>query len=329
MRKYFNILLVVGLFLFSNCFEPDGAVPFVQSQEYLIDIHDYRESQGLFNLDKFELSYLKNRKKWHLQFSNEPDKWMVTTNPNLKIKVAKTMEKTLEEYTLDDIGILENWEMDGMHNGFVTSAIGKWGDFTFENPKSYQFIYIFSVEEGNFVHYYKLQFLETEDQQYVIKVGDFSPDGVHQLKISKRQNNALIQLNFNQPKEIIYTDLDTYHLRFSVAVDSFWNRDKISLHTFRPQVGLFPTLFINQMEVAIMKEVDFDSINYSRVKNLKYEPLSCIQSFPQSVSHRIFKYPPGLVYVLKNQNGFYKVRINSFQYFLDYYIRWNVSVKRL
>lgn len=324
-----NLFFVICLLVFSHCFEPDGSVPFLPSEKFTLDITNYESTMALINFDHLELSFKKRENNWHLEFSNEKGNWRVLTNPCFKIKIAKTSLISFNRLSLNDISSLENWQSDATFDGDILSAFGNWGDFSFENPKSYQMVYVISIEEQNFTKFYKVQFLDTENENYILYISDFTPNQMKRLVIEKRDNPNLICLNLDRPSDIIYIPLPSHHLRFSILRDSMRHVDYFSLKNFDNEMGVFPSIFLFQSQVATISDIDFDSIHFINIQSLKFQEKEVINIHPEKISNSIFRPSSEKYYIFSTPSGYYKIRFNTIRFPIKYYIRWEFEIKRI
>lgn len=334
MKKNRHLIPILYLLiLFQSCFEPDGIQPFGAPENFVVDLPDFSSNFAFLSLENYHLEHKRKTENWHLKFSNLENQWSVFSNPCIDIQVAKWSETNFERFQLSDTISVINWEMDAANTFFKNSAFGMWGDFKYPIPKSYQSVYLIKVFKNNYTYFFKMQFLNSKENKYVLNFSDFSSDDYRTIEIPKRGKEKYSYLNVFNPE--ITTLLETtspWNLQFTVMKDSIRLRSKaFSGVNFSEDIACFPTIFLKNTEYTSLSNINFDSVSFRHAQMTSFHKADFIPLFPkgQNSTGQIFQFDDQMVYILKSDLYFYKMQIEQIQYFHQRHLRFNLKIKRL
>lgn len=212
ITKTLKITLLALIFgaLFDSCGpekQPDINIPDPEFQS--ISINAYDLSDHYYSLSRKKIIKSCKINDWDLKFGAQKENFLVFLNTAKNMKVFKYTGKFS-----DDLSGYVNAQgtMDILNKNKVQSAIGEWGDFKFENPKSYGYTYIINLGYLNYVNefgYIKIEFLGFSDNYYFLKYAKLNESGGDTLKIEKKASRNFIHLKFkNNKAEIVDVEPD-------------------------------------------------------------------------------------------------------------------------
>jgi len=332
-KHYILIPIVLLIILFQSCFEPDGIQPYDPPENFVVDLPDFSTSYAFLSLENYHLEHRQKSVYWHLKFSNLENQWAVFSNPCIDIQVAKWSENNFERLQLSDTISIENWEYDATEGVSKKSAFGLWGDFKFSTPKSYQSVYIIKLSENNYTYFFKIKFLNTEANKYVLHFSDFSSDDYRTIEIPKRGKEKYSYLNlFNPENTTLLETSSPWNLQFTMMKDSLRSRSRaFSGVNFPGEIACFPTILLKNTAYSSLNNINFDSVSFGNAQIASFQKADFIPLFPieYSASDQTFTFDNQLVYLLNSGPYFYKMQVEKIQYFSQRYIRFQLKVKRL
>lgn len=334
MKKSHLVIPILFLvILFQSCFEPDGIQPFGSHENFVVDLPDFSTNFAFLSLENYHMEHKQKSENWHLKFSNLENRWSVFSNPCKDIQVAKWSETNFERFQLSDTLSISNWEMDAANTFFKKSAFGMWGDFKFPIPKSYQSVYIIKMFENNYTYFFKIQFLSTEENKYVLNFSDFSSNDYRTIEIPKRGKEKYSYLNmFNPENTTLLETSSPWNLQFTVMKDSLRHRSKaFGGINFSGDIACFPTILLKNTAYTSLSNINFDSISFGHAQIASFQKADFIPLFPKghNSGDLIFQFDEQLVYLLKSDPYYYKMQIEQIQYFNQSHLRFLLKIKRL
>lgn len=304
-----KVAVIISL-LFTACLAKDESM--LAPSVYMVDL-DYSLKQAYNYVDILDkrVSHTFNDSIWHLKFQNADKNWAIFLNPLVDISVHKTAFTNFDGVNADYV-VTNNpsWHKDIPLKESILPAIGTWGDYDFQYPKSFNSVYILKIKSDLSLNYVKLQILGATKDNYTIKYGKLGESTYHTFLVPKDKNythtylavNSLpLLLNVEPPK-------GDWQLNFTFGHDSIkYNMGCKAIAAISDSIGLFPRITTNKgnVRVAIDSSKPFNEINYFHAKDLAYvsvEQISNLFCNYDSISEQYIVNPKVTVICLIENN---------------------------
>ena len=276
--------LYISLLVFASCLKPDDAV--VAPAEYNFTVrYSFDQPHAYIELLTKRNTYNFKDSLWHLKFQNADENWAIFLNPLIDISIHKTDE--LHYHLVGPDYVVSNpiqWQKDVPLNESILPAIGTWGDFNFQYPKSWESIYIVRIKNNSSLSYLKLQILGANKENYTIKFGKLSEPGGSIYLVPKEKEYVHSYLALKALPELIPVEplKSKWQLDFTFGNDSVVNyKQQKALNYVNDSIGLFHTITTKKSELllAVVKEKSYPEIDYFYAKNLKYASYEQIPNY--------------------------------------------------
>ncbi|MFT4521625.1 MAG: hypothetical protein ACI8ZN_000562 [Bacteroidia bacterium] len=270
--------------MLSGCFRDDVKEP------ALPEIFDQINTSA--QIDQVFYS-LKNRRivasnsmfDWDLAFACEKGKFSIKLNAAKSMRAYNTFSREIDiDYTyLINQSYALNWtyEHPGMTEG---GCLGKWGDFSFENPQSYGHVYI--IDRGFNLYLNGLRYPPKKmrvdgfgSNSYKVTFSDINGDNMTQVVVPKNNthNYVYIELDYGSTRAI-EPPKDEWDILFTPYIDSVGIMNSIpALDSTAPGLALYDGILINpharsaaMVANSALADIDFftvDGLNFSSKLN--------------------------------------------------------------
>lgn len=337
--KKAHIVLGMVLLSFVSCFEGEQQVPIRSSESFVFE-NNFLDAAGLF-VD------LKSRKitkysawDWDLRFNNNKGEFGVFVNGSRSMGVINTNETDFDFIDQNYLPV-GDWNYDYPLDDIFVSAIGIWGDFSFENPQSFKEVYLinrgldsFGVELG----LYKMQMLDFNDGNYKIRYGDLEGTLDVSFLIPKNDlyNFSYFKMTDLGEKVVVEPPKSEYDLQITLYADTIIpGLSQPSQGFLNDQFGIYHGVLLNpsKTEIYIDSSGLFNSIQFESVFDQVYTNNSNAIGHSWRVWNGItseFNVDTDITYVLRNSKGFYfKFRPREFSVLAQYRTQFVLELQNL
>lgn len=321
--------LYISLVFLSACFAKDTTIPANESKNLRLNLNTINQSSNFINL-----STGSNENKifdWQLRFENKANQWSILLNPLNNMGVHNTNETNFDEinksYSLDTV----TWQVD---NG-TKSALGEWGDFSFENPKSFKDVYLLSWNYEGIRQVYKLQILDVVEGIYRIKFGPFQEEISIIQNIQKKPQYVHTYLSLKQEMEISVAEpsIDNWDICLTYQIDSVANHGDLPyINTLNPVYGIYPGIRFNaQGHLSYFTSEPFDSINYFNLdhQNFEYSEFRANALITFNTEYQTYSAKTNQVLVLQHDQEFYAVQAKNVEGNSPESLAFELEIKQL
>ena len=142
MKWYFYIGLILAI---QGCFIEEKPLPAIAPFDVQLETDLQGQGQIFFSLKDRQIVAFNSIYDWDLGFSCRSDKFNIILNSAKGMAAYNTDETS---FTNEYPDILYPWVYDNPNGSPDSSSIGTWGDFSFSNPQSYEYVYIINLGFG-------------------------------------------------------------------------------------------------------------------------------------------------------------------------------------
>lgn len=253
--------------------------------------------------------------KWHLKFETDPKNWFVYLNPLENVVIHSTTVTNFNEIDSNYNLVGLEWLTDAPNEGIIESAIGKWGDFAFETPKSFKNVFIIRVKNDLTAQFYKMQVLDANLQGYRLRYSTLNGQNDHTILIKKdnRYTHSYLRLGAQPSFPLAEPKRANWDVCFTYLADSISKHGKVPyLTTVNPNFGVYHAILLNQeyIEITFEREVSFENIDYFLARKLEFKSTDQITNefvFWDDKMERA-ELVPNTTVILKTNGDYYKIR---------------------
>lgn len=292
--------IYIALILLTACLSPDEKVE--APTEVMMEVSQSTATPfNYLNLVNKTNSYQFNNKLWHLKFQSNAFEWAVFLNPLIDISVHKTSETDFEAVNADYVvnNVIE-WQKDVPLKTSMLPAIGTWGDYSFDYPKSFNTVYILKIKHDLQLEYVKIQILDAVKNNYNLRYSKLGTDDPQSILIPKEKEYTHTYFSVDGLPEVIRVEpkRDDWQVCFSYGFDSTagkYNRRVIKQIT--DSIGLYPKIILNKQAVNLHIDsiTRFREIDYFYAKEQEYI------AYEQIINPFILFDPQNLVYYVDDR----------------------------
>lgn len=335
--KFIRQLFVFFLYtsLLSHCFEPDERLPKLKPQFVVLSNPDVYHTNSYFSLQTNTSTQKIETENWHLQFSSDDHNWAIFLNPKAKLKLHNTLltnyNQVINSHDLSDVW----WQNDVPGDRhFPVSAIGKWGDFNYQIPKSYKYVYVLRIQTDSNENYIFFQLLDAQEDKYILLCGTKGqiPDT---MKINRDKNFRNVYANLVSRKQVkdLEPPRNEWDIKISLIPDSLktWNILPISPYT--RDLGLYPAIQLNDESNLLYMDttMSFEDVrffnSYDKAFLHTYQlPNSWIKI---DFVNKIIVSPEKFSFVIKRKKDYYKLRIGELTIEENRKVKYSIWVQKL
>ncbi|MBT6234597.1 hypothetical protein N9J89_00105 [Bacteroidia bacterium] len=270
----FAIIISLTL-LITACFEHDEQLPKLANPVVTLNL-DLDKNQAIFlDLKDIQAENEQPFQDWHLKFQNKANSWAIFLNTLSNVAIYNTRITQYDSITPEYNTQAIKWQLDIPTNNGSAPAIGVWGDFNFDTPKSYKDVYLIRwLSQGEEI-IYKLQILDAKESEYHIRYGTLDDSEVYSPWIPKSE--VRLHTYFSLSQDQILPDVEPpktqWNICFTYLTDSISKYPNIPLTTTpNDYFGLYQSLVINQGNTSIYLDTShsLDAINYFIAKDLSF-----------------------------------------------------------
>jgi hypothetical protein len=303
------IISIVG------CFKEDKNLPSSPTQN--ISLHNDFEHNQFVYLSLDDHIQIKDNadNKWHLRFQNEEKGWNIYLNPLERTTVSKT--NITDYYDVDlsfNISGLE-WQTDAPTSSGIYPAIGEWGDFSYNTPKSYRNIYILRIKNDISASFYKLQILDSKEDTYRIRYGSLNGQIDNIVSISKESTykHSFLEIDTIPKQKYVEPPVDKWNLCLTYISDSISRNGELPyIPTINNYYGVYSTFLLNHNfnEVTVDSTHAYNDINFFLARKLHYQKLDQLNNYLISWDREEQKpiINENVTLIMKNEENFYAIK---------------------
>jgi hypothetical protein len=329
--KYILIFL-----LLSACFEPDEILPKSKIQTTEIRLNTTNNQAAYLCLSELSRSYDSTGSNWHLRFENDANKWGIFLNTLSQVAVYNTkntnFDSITEYYNLSQA----DWQFDISTSEGLTPSIGDWGDFSFNNPKSFKNIYLISWPGHLSRLVYKFQLLDAQNGSYHFRYGtlDGSLDKTIWLPKGEQYSFGYFSFESNEIATEVEPRKDRWDICFTFLSDSLAKHEGIPhLPTLEADIGLYQAVLLNERlnQAAIDTVMSLEDTDFFYAKNLPYLEQKEIYElfYTWDDDLKMIEVNPKLIVYLTDGNRYYAIRATNFVQSPDGTFTTELNVKQL
>lgn len=288
-------LLWIAMLVLVSCLKPDETV--VAPAEYNFTLrYSFDQPHAFIELLTKRNTYNFKDSLWHLKFQNADESWAIFLNPLIDISVHKT--STTDYGSIGPDYVVSNpiqWQKDIPLSKSILPAIGTWGDYKFQYPKSYESVYILKIKNDANLSYLKLQILGATKDNYTIKFGKLTEAGGSIYLVPKEEQYIHSYLALKPLPEIIPVEpiKTKWQLDFTFGYDSITKyNQQVALNYVNDSIGLFQTISTKKadLKLAVVMSKAYPEIDYFYAKNLTYNSYEQIPNYFVKFDKQTYSY---------------------------------------
>ncbi len=312
MRYWIVILITI---LIAGCFKEDNRIP--PSPTNNISLHnDFEHNQFVYLSLNNNLQIKDNAdNKWHLRFQNEERGWNIYVNPLERTTVSKTSITDFESIDLSfNVANLE-WQTDAPTHLGINPAIGEWGDFSYNTPKSFKNVYILRVKNDISARFYKLQILDAGLNQYTLRYGTLNGDIDTVINVIKDPifKHSFLEIDSIPFQKFIEPAIDQWNLCLTYITDSIArNGDHPHIPTINEYYGVYSTFLLNHSynEITIDSSHEYNDIDFFLARKLEYQKIEQLNNYLISWDEEENKptINDKVTLIIKNNDSYYAIK---------------------
>lgn len=219
----FNFALVfLVIIVFSGCFKPDSPIVEPDSERIYINDSTLGPAQIFYSLAKRKVVKKNSIYDWDLAFDCSENGFYIKLNSAKGMGAYNTGNRNFD---LDYKKYYYPFKYDAQDGDLSKTALGNWGDFSFDNPQSFGYVYIINrglFEQGRKIGVKKLILKGFKDGYYNLLFAD--PDGANQFfaRVPKSTNSNFTYFTFEEGGKVVQVEpaLDSWDLLFTPFLDS-------------------------------------------------------------------------------------------------------------
>lgn len=331
MKKwsYISLLFLLG------CFPTDEYLPGIPDSRTIVNLNVRSNQAAYLDLSKVDRLYDSTNGVWNLRFDNKPNAWGIYLN-TLQATVAFNTKST--DFDLLDETYNTNaveWEIDIPSQGNVRPAIGEWGDFTFDNPKSFRNVYLIRWNTPAADRIYKFQVLDAREDAYHVRFGPLDNSFVRSIWIVKSaayESSYLSLLDQEQTYKVEPRKLE-WEICFTYLPDSNVNHQSPHLKTAKSEIGLYQGVSINNAtaEIALDSSTRYEEIDYFYARSLVFSNRSEIHNlfYAWNTEDQKVEILENLTLIVKANGDYYAIKAEEIALNKDYSFSFSLRTKKL
>jgi hypothetical protein len=333
MRTFTYIAI---LLLLSSCFEPDETLPKSKILDKTIHLNTAKNQAAYLSLSELSRSYDSTGSDWHLRFENETNNWGIFLNTLSRVAIYNTkstyFDSINESFDLKPI----EWQFDISTSEGLTPAIGDWGDFSFNNPKSFKNVYLVSWPGELSRKVYKLQILDAKNDSYHFRYGTLngSLDQTIWLQKDEQYRFGYFSFKSNQISKEIEPKKNRWDVCFTFLSDSLSKHKNLPyLPTLEAEIGLYQGILLNDKlsQAAVDTLLSLEETDFFYAKNLPYQKQKELYSLFYSWDQDLRKITVNtkLILYLTDGSRYYAIRATKFTQSQDGTFTTEFNIKQL
>ncbi|MBR9860253.1 hypothetical protein GYB22_05805 [bacterium] len=334
MKYWFYILLCIGLV---SCLEKDPLINPPGATEVFFELDPKSTNKVFLSVENKEVvKQCSVDSIWHLKFQNGEGNWAIFLNPSLDISLYNTEITNYSEidytYVLEDL----EWVRDFPLSSTVLPSFGTWGDYSFNNPKSFKNVYLLRAKIGLNLSYYKIQILDAVGGNYRIRFGklDGSVDNTYLVEKNSNYTHSYIYLGSKPRKVSIEPPLDQWEFALGYGLDSINNNhNRIPTKYINDFIGVYQLIVTNKAKVklSIVDDISFEEIDYFYAKNLDFMGYDQIPNVlaEYNFDRNIYEASENVSLVIKKDNLYYKVKASNVSSISPFAVSMLLSIESL
>lgn len=274
MKKLIVISLLSSLFLGSCFIEEQGMDPIVpENIEIVSDFEN--EGQLYFDIGTREMVKTSSIYAWDLAFDCRPGHFNILLNSAKGMAVFNTRQteftKLFEERDY-------NWEFDQPRGDLEKTAIGEWGDFSFNNPQSYSEVYILHLgydSDRRPLGYKKFKVHGFAGSKYIVQMADLNNDNNFTRFIDKNRSFNFSYLSLQDTGYVVEIEppKETWDIVITPAPDSIYNLSPYDLELSKG-LALSESILSNRFRHSVALDTlnRFENITYFDIDRVSFSP---------------------------------------------------------
>lgn len=302
-----------------GCFKPDEPVVESESERIYIKDSTFGPAQIFYSLAKRNIVKKNSIYDWDLAFDCSQNGFYIKLNSAKGMGAYNTGNRNFD---LDYKKNYYPFKYDEQDGNLSKTAIGNWGDFNFDNPQSFGYVYIINrglFEQGRKIGYKKMIMKGFKDGYYHLLFSD--PDGANQYyaKIPKSTKSHFTYFTFEEGGKLVDIEppINTWDLLFTPYLDSISNLKYIfKMDEMR---AVYDGVLINSKSRAIAADSfrSFEAINFRFLDSYTYfnqeNYIGKRFWYWDDIYNRAAVYPIP-TYILKDNNqNYYKFKFEAFE----------------
>lgn len=265
MKKIvFYIALCLWLTL-PSCFTEEEPIASLDPTEATISTYRPENGQVFYSLKEQKIVKEVGIREWDLAFSCSPDDYTIKLNSSRGMGVFNTTSNDFYgTYKEGDYP----WVFDRPSGQKDFSAIGDWGDFSFENPQSYGDVYLINMGvdlNGYPTNVVKMKIRNFDANTYNIVIGDLDGNYERQFLIEKNDSFNYQYLSLTTESLVsVEPPKKEWDLLFTSYVKHKIPTSSPLFFSVTNELEITDGVLINpyQHEVTSSSEVTFDDLNF-------------------------------------------------------------------
>lgn len=310
MATIATIILGSTLFL-SSCFQKESKVAPIEPQIIEIETELLNRGQVYYNLSTNRIVGFNNISDWDLAFDCRAGAFNILLNNARGMGVYNTGQVEFsKKYRPFDY----NWKYDDPGGDPNRSAIGVWGDFNYENPQSFEHVYIVHLGfdgNGKALGMRKFKIHGFSDNHYFVQFADLDNENNHTVFVPKNKDYNYSYVSFQGKGSVVTAEPPrrTWDLCITPFHDTLYSKSPYSID-ITERTGISEGVLTNRYTTMCgsIEDVPFDDLNYFDLDRISLQSHVNImgskwRSWDELSSSYITR--PNAVYVLQDINQRY------------------------
>jgi len=317
--KQVVIISILMTWVLSGCFTEEEPILPIPPYEEDIELNRAENGQAYYSLQDRKIIKSNAVDDWDLAFSCAENDYTILLNSARGMGAHNTNNRDFEiSYPAGDYP----WIFDECHGQEDQSCLGKWGDFSFDNPQSYGFVYLINrgVDfRGLPTSIYKLKIQSFEKNSYNIRIGSLDGSYQREYRIDKNDSFNYVYLSFDR-EEVLHLEphKDSWDLLFTPYTTNETSSFSPMFFTVTSRDFISDGILLNPYgrEAASDTLSEFESIDFFDVDQYVYtDTLSRIGNVWYRWNDPVsaFTITPYNTFVVRDHNlKYYAIQLESF-----------------
>lgn len=310
--------ITLCLFLVS-CFRPDEVLPPIAPQETTVNLSIDENQSAYIDLGSILPEYNESEPAWHLKFQNTNQGWGIYLNTLDNVVIHNTTQTDFDAVDASSFGPEVVWQMDVPTPEGLSPALGEWGDFSFDNPKSFKDVFLILWNDQDTSYLYKLQLLDATVNAYHLRYGPLNNDTTYSVWINKDSDYAHSYFSFKKHKKVqnVEPQIGAWDLCFTYLQDSIQTHQIFpEQYTINPNFGIYNGLLVNYRTNFLYLDTTagFENIDYFYASKLEfYKTDQLFNTFVHwDRENNALGLADELTLLLNKEDKYYAIRATSF-----------------